>query len=186
MNPGILDTPIVIQHIVASRGDMGGQTNTWETYHTCRSKMTTNKGVEKIRAAKDTSVSYTAFKIRYKQGIDTSMQILLDGDTYHIKSINKLGRKHMLELFTEKNRVTMPKATPTNAVAAPDFSVAPVTFTAGTLFIGGGGDLKCTLQEMDEGTYITFKNLADGQDFPRVVTAIHNDSTVTDVIVDQG
>ena len=59
------------------------------------------------------------------------------------------------------------------------------TITPGTLYIGTGGDLKCTLQNMTDGTYITFKNIPDGTNFPRVVKYIHTDSTVSDVIVDK-
>lgn len=79
----------------------------------------------------------------------------------------------------------MAKATPTNAYAAPAFSDTVDLPTAGTLFIGTGGDLKVTLQDMDDGDSVTFNNLADGQDFPRVVKRIWAASTVSDVIVDK-
>ena len=79
-------------------------------------------------------------------------------------------------------------ATPTNAlalVAATDFSATVDLPATGTLFIGTGGDLKCTLIDMADGDFVTFKNIPNGSDFPRQVKRIHTDSTVDDVVVDK-
>ena len=54
----------------------------------------------------------------------------------------------------------------------------------GTLFIGTGGDLICTLVGMADGTTITFKNIADGSDFPRVVKFVDAASSCSDINVD--
>ena len=55
---------------------------------------------------------------------------------------------------------------------------------AGTLFIGTGGNLKCTLADMVDGTYVTFNNIPDGTDFPRLVKYIHADTTCSNIIAD--
>jgi hypothetical protein len=78
-------------------------------------------------------------------------------------------------------------ATPTNGlelVPGTHFSATVDLPSNGTLYIGTGGNLKCTLTSMTDGTFITYKNIPDGCDFPRNVKRIHPDSTVTDVILD--
>lgn len=102
MNPGILDRVIEIQSYAVTRGAMGGETKAWSTFHSCRAKMTDNKGVEKVVADKETAISDTMFKIRYKQGIDTTMRVVYESENYEIKSINRIGRKEILELYTKK------------------------------------------------------------------------------------
>lgn len=50
----------------------------------------------------------------------------------------------------------------------------------GSLYVGSIGDLKCKL--LDDSEWSTFKNVRG--DFPRLVKAIHTDSTCSDIIVD--
>ena len=54
----------------------------------------------------------------------------------------------------------------------------------GTLYIGSGGDLKCTLLGMEDDAYVTYTNIPDGSNFPRVVKYIHSDSTVSEIVAD--
>ena len=54
----------------------------------------------------------------------------------------------------------------------------------GTIYIGSGGTLKCTLQNMTDGEYVSYTNIPDGTNFPRVVKYIHSDSTVSDIVAD--
>jgi hypothetical protein len=74
----------------------------------------------------------------------------------------------------------MRKIISTNAEEVTNGAVGP-----GTLYIGSGGDLKCTLMGMADGTFVTYKNLPDAYDFPRVVKYIDASSTVSDLVIDK-
>ena len=55
----------------------------------------------------------------------------------------------------------------------------------GTLFIGTGGDIKVTLIDQDDGESLTFKNIPNGSNFPRIVKRVWaTGTTATDIIVD--
>ena len=57
--------------------------------------------------------------------------------------------------------------------------------TPGTLFIGTGGNIKVTLVDMNDGESLTFKNLPNGCEFPRIVKRVWTtDTTASDIIVD--
>ena len=73
----------------------------------------------------------------------------------------------------------------TKAKALTPGAGVEVLSSAGTLFIGGGGDLACNLIENKGGTPVVFKNIPDGTDFPRQVIEIDWDNTTcTDIILD--
>ena len=79
-------------------------------------------------------------------------------------------------------------ATPINGLAlvpGTHFSATVDLPSNGTLFIGTGGNLVCTLTGMADGDFITYKNLSSGSDFPRNVKRINpTGTTVTDVVLD--
>lgn len=77
------------------------------------------------------------------------------------------------------------KAIPSKAYAAPSFNDAVDLPRSGTLFIGNGGTLVCTLADMDDGDSVTYNNITDGTDFPRAVKRIWaTGTTVSNVVID--
>jgi hypothetical protein len=68
---------------------------------------------------------------------------------------------------------------PTNGEALTVPASGDIYFEAGVLYIGTGGSLKCTLQEMTRGTYVTFTNIPNGTNLPWSVKAINNDASAT-------
>ena len=55
--------------------------------------------------------------------------------------------------------------------------------TPGTLYIGTGGNLLCTLEGMNDGDFLEFRSVPDGYNFPHIVKFVHGDSTCDNIIV---
>lgn len=105
MNPGILNTKIIVQKKAVTKVDGFDQEN-WKNYVTLWSEKTGLSGMIKYQAAATNSESDVLFRIRYIKGITAAMRILEGTHTYDIKGdpVDKTGKKR--ELYITCSEVT--------------------------------------------------------------------------------
>lgn len=98
MNPGELNTRIIIQQYVTATDSDGFETQQWVDFKRLWSKKTGLTGRVFYAAAAVQSESDVIFKIRYRKDITSSMRIVEGSHVYEIKAdpIDKDGKKKEL------------------------------------------------------------------------------------------
>lgn len=90
MNPGELDKRITFQRKVTTTNENGFEVEILEDFKTVWAKVSNLHGREYFQAAAVKAENTVRFTIRYLEGIDTSMKILLQGRQYNITSIDNI------------------------------------------------------------------------------------------------
>lgn len=104
MNIGKLDRKIEIYEYTITRGPAGGEERTRQKKADAWAGIFYKNGSERVQAEKFTAITQMHFKIRYISGLDTTMEVDYDGDTYVIKYIEEIGRNTGQKLHVEKRK----------------------------------------------------------------------------------
>ncbi len=98
IDPGKLDTRIVIQTYTAALNSFGEETITWSTLATVWAAMDWTGSGESEGSDQEITATMLVATIRYRSDIDTKMQVVWDSTTYDITGITQLGRKRYQKL----------------------------------------------------------------------------------------
>lgn len=98
MQAGTLDRRIVIQTFTTTQDGAGQPVPTPSTLATVWAAVDSLRGKEPFQGEQFNAQRVSVFKIRWRDDIDETMQIVHDGDTYDIQSIIEVGRREGLEI----------------------------------------------------------------------------------------
>ena len=98
MKAGNLDRRITIQALTATQDGAGQPVETWADLATVWANVQHLRGIEPFQGQEFNAQRKTVFKIRYRDDVDVTCQIIFDGDTYDIFSVNETGRRDGLEI----------------------------------------------------------------------------------------
>ena len=91
MNAGELNRRIVIKEKTTTRLASGAESSSWTTKANCWAKVLQKKQDEETENDSFVLVDRLVFKIRYRNDLDTEMQIEYNGKTYEILAITEIG-----------------------------------------------------------------------------------------------
>ena len=102
---GEMDRYIVIESTTITRGDGGGEINTWATFDSRWAKREYKGGFEGVEADQKVSTNTISYIVWYDSGkiITEQMRVNDDGDYWQIRFIEKIGRNDKLILHCENN-----------------------------------------------------------------------------------
>lgn len=100
MNPGDLDRRIVIKNQTTVNKNNGERQISFSTYATRWASVKYKNGKEDDEALEITSVQDVIFTIRWDSNIDTTYSVTYNGKDHNIESVNPIGRKDFIELYT--------------------------------------------------------------------------------------
>ncbi len=103
MRAGPLKYKVVIYERTDTRdSDLGSYKETYSIFLTTRADVRFMSGAEVIQNEALTNTAVVRFIIRYREGIDETMEVEFDGDRYNIKVIEPGYNKVMLTLTCTK------------------------------------------------------------------------------------
>lgn len=100
MNAGKLDRRIEIKGATTAQDNAGQPIPTTTVVATVWARVEQLRGREPFQGEQFNAQQVTIFTIRYRTGIDATMSIVHDGETYGIQSIKEVGRREGLEIST--------------------------------------------------------------------------------------
>lgn len=98
IDPGKLDTRIVIQTYSAALNSFGEENITWSTLATVWAAMDWTGSGEQENSDQEITATDVVATIRYRSDLNTKMQVVYDSATYDITGITVLGRKRFQKL----------------------------------------------------------------------------------------
>ena len=101
MNPGGMDRRVTIERYTATTDSWGHPTKTWSTLAEVWAQKKEVRAVERTEQAQIVALSFTQFRIRYRNDVDTTMRISYGSQYYYITAVKELGRQEGLEISTE-------------------------------------------------------------------------------------
>lgn len=100
MRRGPLRHDVTIESKTVSQGAMGGISETWLTFCSCRAQITPIRGREYFEAQAVQNSTDVKIVIRYVAGVTAGMRVNHNGTVYNITSvINVYSRNRVLELM---------------------------------------------------------------------------------------
>jgi SPP1 family predicted phage head-tail adaptor len=103
MRAGKLTERITIQSLTLGQDTFGDPTKTWTDFETVWASVEPLQGREYYAAQQMQSEVTTRFRIRYLEGLDTTMSIMYAGERYNIISIIDPNERHReLHLMAKK------------------------------------------------------------------------------------
>lgn len=96
------DRPIKIERMILEQDDLGQEIPKWVVYHTAYAQIRPTTGTEQFTSEGKHSQEIAKIYIRYKDGIDPTMRVLLNCKTYRITGVTEIGRREATELFLER------------------------------------------------------------------------------------
>ena len=100
MNPGDLDRRIVIKRQTTTTQNNGERKVSLEAYATRWASVKYKNGKEGEEADEITSVQDVIFTVRHDANIDTTYVVSYNSKDHDIQSVNPMGRKDFLQLYT--------------------------------------------------------------------------------------
>ena len=98
MQAGKLDRRIVIQSRSLAQDGAGQPVETWATLCTVWANVEHLRGSEPFQGEQFNAQRKTTFKVRWRDDIDETMQVVFDDDTYRVQSVVEIGRREGLEI----------------------------------------------------------------------------------------
>lgn len=101
MRTGKLNRRIIIQQRVTTQDTLGQPVETWNDVATVWADIRNPNGLsfanESIKAGAEASVARVSMRIRYREDIDTSMRVELNGETHDIVAVipDHARRRHV-------------------------------------------------------------------------------------------
>lgn len=71
----------------------------------------------------------------------------------------------------------------TNAFAVTPSNTLDLPVVTRSIYIGSGGDLRVTLKDMADGTFITYRNMIEGLSYPLRVKRVFSTGTTASNII---
>lgn len=87
MRAGDLTERITIQQNTPTRNLFGEEVSVWSTLATVWAKVVATSGSEQISAARGLAQTIYTITLRYRDDVDTSMQVLYEGLTLQIRAV---------------------------------------------------------------------------------------------------
>lgn len=102
MNPGRLDRRIKIETETATISASGERVPTWSTLaDNVAAEKRDVSGREQSSNGQEVAVGNTLFRIRWRDDIKPTAQVVYLAETYNILVVREIGRRRYLELITE-------------------------------------------------------------------------------------
>lgn len=101
MNAGELNRRIVIKEKSITRLASGAESNSWTVKANTWAKVTQSKQQETVDHENFVLVDRLIFKIRYRNDLDTEMQIEYQGKNYEILTLTELGFRKGTMILTQ-------------------------------------------------------------------------------------
>ena len=104
MNPGKLDTPIVIEAPITTKGSRGETNTEWVFFATVWGKIEYGMEGDTPDAFRMAGEQAIAVTIRWRSGIERKCRMKINGEYYYISGVGVQGRKQYLIIdATTKN-----------------------------------------------------------------------------------
>jgi SPP1 family predicted phage head-tail adaptor len=96
-----LDRRVTIQRTVKTRDAVGQAIDAWEDVATVWAEVKPESGSEGFETDRRTNIQRVLFRVRYREGIDTTMRVVYRGQVHQIVGVSEPDRLVTLELSTE-------------------------------------------------------------------------------------
>lgn len=101
LQAGALDRKITIQKPEVTRGAMGGEITGWSLFASVWAEKIPLRASERLAAAQIRASQVEIFRVRYLPGLNSTMRILLENQTYRIVGIAEIERRVSIEITAE-------------------------------------------------------------------------------------
>lgn len=103
MRAGKLRESIEIhQRVTVTDSDYGSQKHSFELYFKSRAEVRFLNGAEIVQNSAATNTTNVTFYMRFKEGVDETMQVNYRGDMFNIEVIEEDRKRKMLKLTGSK------------------------------------------------------------------------------------
>lgn len=101
MRAGKLDRSITIQSFTSAPNEYGTPVETWADVATLRAQIIQSSTEEYLtNGASDTTS--IIFRTRFFTGVNTSSQIIYEGEAFNVREVKEIGRRRGLDLRCER------------------------------------------------------------------------------------
>lgn len=101
MRSGKLDRTIKVQSFTSTVNGYGTPVQAWTDVATARAQIIQSSTEEFLtNGASDTTS--IIFRTRYFEGVNTSSQVVYDGETFNVREVKEIGRRKGLDLRCER------------------------------------------------------------------------------------
>ncbi|WP_312620418.1 phage head closure protein [Agrobacterium pusense] len=101
MRSGKLDRTIKVQSFTSTVNEYGTPVQAWTDVATARAQIIQSSTEEYLtNGASDTTS--IIFRTRYFEGVNTSSQVIYDGETFNVREVKEIGRRKGLDLRCER------------------------------------------------------------------------------------
>ena len=90
---GELDQRIVIEAVIEGTGPYGGVETVWSEFASVWARVIPLRGDESFEAARTNAVRVIKVKLRWLDGVRTTMRLVWRGETYDIADVDESGRR---------------------------------------------------------------------------------------------
>lgn len=105
MESGKLRERITIESITETRGAQGDPINTYATFLSAWAEVTPLNGSEVFYGDRVEAIHDHAVKMRFRPGINPTMQVIHDGKTLNILSVKDFKDRHRTTLLLCKEKI---------------------------------------------------------------------------------
>jgi len=102
MRAGDLDTRLQLFQPVLTKDSLGQDVETWQLAATVWGQPIPISGRERMTSAREVSEFDMRFRIRYRDGIDTTWRVGYEGGQFDIYSVAEIGRDEGLEILGKR------------------------------------------------------------------------------------
>ena len=101
MRAGDLDTRVQLLKRALATDDVGQSVESWSVYAVTWAQAIGVTGRERLSSAHEITEYDMRFRIRYREGIDTTWRVGYEGKEFDIYAVNEIGRDEGLELLAK-------------------------------------------------------------------------------------
>ncbi len=101
LNIGKMDRRITIEHETETVKPSGDVVKAWAPVVTVWAEILQQTASEFLTGYGEAETGTMIFRVRFRPGITTADRVRYDGETYNLKEIKEIGRRHALELRGE-------------------------------------------------------------------------------------
>ena len=101
MRSGKLDRSITVQSFTSTVNAYGTPIETWTDVATVRAQII-QSSTEEFLSSGATDETVIIFRTRYFEGVNTSSQVLYEGQAFNVREVKEIGRRKGLDLRCER------------------------------------------------------------------------------------
>lgn len=101
MEIGRLDREITIESFTVTRNELMEEVKAWSTFYECWAEVRPVRAQERYEDGNLRAERQKVFRIRWREGIGSTMRIRYDDLIWNIRGVTEIGRREGLDILAE-------------------------------------------------------------------------------------